>query len=156
MLAMSLLLAAGRMGVPLPLLGYLGELYGDAWTCLRIGPDCSEPIRVLRGVRQGDPFSLNFFNATIDWALDCLDPQLGVEVGGLRVNAEAFADDIALITRASGGLQYQLGNLATLDGKSASLQIEFDRKRKMWIVIPQPHLRAFGQPILAVEIAGVQ
>ena len=37
----SLLLAAGRMGVPSPMLGYLGELYGDAWTCLRIGPDCS-------------------------------------------------------------------------------------------------------------------
>ena len=34
----SLLLAAGRMGVPSPMLGYLGELYGDAWTCLRIGP----------------------------------------------------------------------------------------------------------------------
>ena len=35
----SLSLAAGRMGVPSPMLGYLGELYGDAWTCLRIGPD---------------------------------------------------------------------------------------------------------------------
>ena len=33
----SLLLAAGKMGVPPPMLGYLGELYGDAWTCLRIG-----------------------------------------------------------------------------------------------------------------------
>ena len=44
----SLLLAAGRMGVPSPMLGYLGELYGDAWTCLRIGPDRSEPIKVSR------------------------------------------------------------------------------------------------------------
>ena len=45
----SLLLAAGRMGVPPPLLGYLGELYGDAWTCLCIGPDRGEPIKVSRG-----------------------------------------------------------------------------------------------------------
>ena len=64
-----------------PLLGYLGELYGDAWTLLRIGPDRSEPIKVSRGVRQGDPLSVHLFNATIDWALDCLDPELGVMVG---------------------------------------------------------------------------
>ena len=51
----SLLLVAGGMGVPPPLLGYLGKLYGDVSTCLCIGPDGSEPIRVLRGVRQGDP-----------------------------------------------------------------------------------------------------
>ena len=80
---------AGRMGVPPPLLGYLGELYRDAWTCLRIGPDRSEPIRVSRGVRQGDPLSVHLFNASIDWALDCLDPQLGVMVGEVRVNAGA-------------------------------------------------------------------
>ena len=51
----SLLLTAGRIGVPPPLLGYLGELYRDAWTCLRIGPDRSQPIKVSRGVAQGDP-----------------------------------------------------------------------------------------------------
>ena len=41
-----LLLAAGRMGVPPLLLGYLGKLYRDAWTCLRSGPDRREPIKV--------------------------------------------------------------------------------------------------------------
>ena len=45
----SRLLAFGRMGVPFPMLDYLGELYGDAWTCLPIGPDRSEPIKVSRG-----------------------------------------------------------------------------------------------------------
>ena len=164
----SLLLAAGRMGVPPPLLGYLGELYGDAWTCLRIGPDRSEPIRVSRGVRQGDPLSVHLFNASIDWALDCLDPQLGVMVGEVRVNAGAFTDDIALIARTSGGLQFLLNDLAAefrpsgleisagLDGKSASLRIDVDGKRKMWIVNPHPHLRVFGQPIPAIDVIGTQ
>ena len=164
----SLLLAAGRMGVPPPMLGYLGELYGDTWTSLRIGPDRSEPIRALWGVRQGDPLSVHLFNASIDWALDSLDPQLGVEVGELRVNAGAFADDIALIARTSGGLQYQLGNLAAefalsglevsagLDGESASMRIEVDGKRKMWIVNPHPHLQVFGQLIPVIDIMGVQ
>ena len=77
----SLLLAAGRMGIPSPKLGYLGELYGDAWTCLPIGPDRSDPIKVVWGVKQGDSLSVHLFNATIDWALDSLVPKLGVMLG---------------------------------------------------------------------------
>ena len=164
----SLLLAAGRMGVPPHMLGYLGELYGDAWTSLCIGPDCSEPIKVSRGVRQGKPLSVHLFNATMDWALDCLDPELGVMVGETRVNAGAFADDIALIARTSGGLQFLLSDLAAefwlsglevsagLDGKSALLGFDVDGKRKMWIVNPHPHLQVFGQPIPAIDITGIQ
>ena len=84
------------------------------------------------------------------------------------MNAGAFADDIALIARTSGGLQYLLGDLAAefrlsgleisagLDGKSASLRIDVDGERKMWIVNPHPHLRVFGQPIPATDITGVQ
>ena len=160
----SLLLAARRMGVPSPMLGYLGELYRDAWTTLHIGSTHSEPIKVSRGVRQGDPLSVHLFNATIDWALDRLDPQLGVMVGEVRVNAGAFADDIALIARTPAGLQFLLSDLAAefalsglevsagLDGKSASLRIDVDGKRKMWICNPHPHLRVFGQPIPAIDI----
>ena len=74
-------LAGGWVFHPPPLLGYPGELYRDAWTLLRIGPDHSELIKVSHGVRQGDPLSVHLFNATIDWALDCLDPELGVMVG---------------------------------------------------------------------------
>ena len=40
------------------MLGYLGELYGDAWTVLRIGKDRSEPIKIVWGVRQGDHLSV--------------------------------------------------------------------------------------------------
>ena len=156
------------MGVPPPMLGYLGELYGDAWTRLRIGPDRSEPIKVARGVRQGDPLSVHLFNAIIDWALECLDPELGVIVGEVRLNAGAFADDIALIARTSCGLQSLLDDLAAefrlsglevsagLDGKSASLRIDINGKRKMWIVNPLPHLQVFGQPIPAIGVADTQ
>ena len=162
------LLAARRMGVPPPMLGYLGELYRDAWTCLRIGPHRSEPIKVSQGVRQGNPLSVHLFNAIIDWALDCLDPELGVVVGEMRVNARAFADDVALIARTPSGLQFLLSSLAAefrlsglevstgLDGKSASLRIDVDGQRKMWIVNPHPHLRVFGQPVPTISIADTQ
>ena len=89
-------------------------------------------------------------------------------LGETRVNAGAFADDIALIARTPGSLQYLLSDLAAefklsglevsagLDGKSALLRIDVDGKRKMWIVNPLPHLRVFGQPIPAIDITGVQ
>lgn len=68
------------------------------------------------------------------------------------MNAGAFADNIALIARTPGVLQYLLSDIAAefkfnglevsagLDGKSASLRIDLDGKRKMWIVNPHPHL----------------
>ena len=119
------------------------------------------------GVRQSDPLSVHLFNATIDWALDRLNPELGVMVGEVRVNAGAFPDDIALIARTPRGLQHLVEDLAAefrlsglevsagLDGKSASLQIDVDGKRKMWIV-NLPHLQVFGQPIPAIGVAEVQ
>ena len=55
----SLLLTAGRMGIPAPMLGDLGELYGDAWTVLRIGTNRSDQIKVAQKVRQGDPLSIS-------------------------------------------------------------------------------------------------
>ena len=89
-------------------------------------------------------------------------------VGETRVNAGASVDDIALIARTSGGLQYLLSDLAAefkltglevsagLDGKSASLRIDVDGKRKMWIVNPHPQLQVFEHLIPAMDIAGVQ
>lgn len=93
-----LLIAAERLGVPPPFLTYVNSLYRGAQTVLRIGPERSSSIKVGCGVvRQGDPLSPHLFNAVIDWAIDGLDPELGVLVNNRRVNCGAFADDIALI-----------------------------------------------------------
>ena len=58
----SILVATARLGVPPPFLGYIRKLYSNAVTTLRIGPDVSSPIRLGRGVRQGDPLSIHLFN----------------------------------------------------------------------------------------------
>ena len=72
----------------------------------------------------------------------------------------------ALITRTSGGLQFLLGNLAAefrlsgsevsigLDGKLASLRIDVDAKRKMWIAT-HTLLQVFEKSIPAIEITVV-
>ena len=88
------------LGVPPLFLRYIRELYSNAVTTLRIGPDFSAPISLGRGVRQGYPFSVHLFIAVIDMCLAGLDLSLGCEVGDLRVNHGAFADDIALFAGA--------------------------------------------------------
>lgn len=47
-----ILVAAARIGLPRPFLGYLRELYRNAQIRLRIGTKLNEPIRIERGVRQ--------------------------------------------------------------------------------------------------------
>ena len=128
----------------------------------------SEPIGVRRGVKQGDPLSVHLFNAVIDWALSStLDPSLGIEVAGASLNHLAFADDIGLLTHTSVGAQSQIDRLndhlgkcglkisAGNSGKSASLGIDVDGKRKRWVVNPLDHLHVAGVNIPAKSIKQV-
>ena len=155
----SILIAAARLGVPPPFLVYLRELYSDAWTRLRIGTELSDPIKLGRGVRQGDPMSVHLFNAVIDLSLADLGPDLGTTVGGVTVNHGAFADDIALIACRPDSLQVLADDLdhrlrlsgleisTGLNGKSASFRICTDGRAKKWTVYPHPFLKIGGQLI---------
>ena len=163
----SILVAAARLGVPPPFLTYLRELYGDAQTRLRIGTKLSEPIKLGRGVRQGDPMSVHLFNAVIDLSLDSLGPELGTEIGGVKVNHNAFADDIALIARSPAGLQALADDLdrqltlcglelsTGLQGKSVSIRSDIDGKAKRWIVYPYPYLRVRGELVPTLTVSQV-
>jgi hypothetical protein len=160
----SILIAAKRVGVPPPLLSYLHEFYSRSQTRLRVGGKKSNPISVKRGVKQGDPMSVHLFNAVIDWALSTLDPDLGIKFNGVNLNHLAFADDIGLLTKTSVGAQSQIDRLndhlnkcglfisAGSTGKSASLKIDVDGKRKLWVVNPNVHLHVAGEDIPAKSI----
>ena len=160
----SILIAAKRMGVPPPLLSYLHEFYSRSQTRLRVGGKKSEPISVKRGVKQGDPMSVHLFNAVIDWALSTLDPDLGIKLNGVNLNHLAFADDTGLLTKTSVGAQSQIDRLndhlnkcglfisAGSTGKSASLKIDVDGSRKLWLVNPNVHLHVAGEDIPAKSI----
>ena len=76
----TFLIAGARLGVPPPFLVYLRELYSDARTRLRIGTELSDPIKLGRGVRPGDPMSVHFFNAVIDLSLADLGPGIGTTI----------------------------------------------------------------------------
>ena len=96
--------------------------------------------------------SVHLFNAVIDLALVGLSLDLGTEIGGVRVNHNAFADAIALIARSPTGLQVLANDLdhqlmlcglelsTGLQGKSASIRLDIDGRAKKWIVYPHPCL----------------
>ena len=156
-----------RLGVPPPFLRYIRELYSNAVTTLRIGPDFSAPISLGRGVRQGNPFSVHLFNAVIDMCLAGLDLSLGCEVGDLRVNHGVFADDIALFAATPRGLQALASELESqlamcglsissgLCGKSALMRLDIDGKAKKWVINPLPYLRVAGEIVPAVSVSQV-
>lgn len=47
-----------------------------------------------RGVLQGDPLSPILFNIAIDYVLGGLSNNIGVEYGGEKVGALAYAEDV--------------------------------------------------------------
>ena len=160
----SLFLAAKRMGVPGPFIEYLRCLYSEASTRLQVGEELSEPLAQNRGVKQGDPLSPILFNCIIEWAIEALDQELGIRVGGdgPRLNHLAFADDIVLMARSRIGIQHlshQLERALGLCGltlnpdKSRSLTIAVDGKAGRWVCDPTPYVSLTEGVLPAVSIS---
>ena len=93
--------------------------------------------------------------------------RLGCEVGDLRVNHGAFADDIALFAATPRGLQALASELVfqlslcglTISsgpqGKSASLCLDIDSKAKKWVINPLPFLRVVNDTVPVVSVSQV-
>lgn len=86
-------------------LGLSPRLVGYIHTQLTLGDDW---FRQGRGVLQGDPLSPYLFNILIDYILAGLPTDIGVDVGGHKVSAIAYADDIVLFASSRVGLSHIL------------------------------------------------
>lgn len=80
---------------------------------MRVGEKMGEEFWTARGVRQGCPLSPLFFNIF----LADLEEELGrvkwegVKIGGERVYALAYADDIVLVAEEEGEMRSMMERL---------------------------------------------
>ena len=159
----TLLKAACRMGIPMPFISYLRKLYTGATTSLHVEGKFSEPLPQNRGVKQGDPLSPLLFNCVIDWALDSLDPAIGLSIGqaSTKPNHLAFADDVVLIAESQAGLQDLAAHceralskcgLSLNAQKSNTLRIAINGKMKQWLCDPVPFIGISGSLLPAISI----
>ena len=87
------------------------SLYENASTCVAINGFFSDPFKVTRGIRQGDPLSCALFDLAIE-PLACMirkDPNLkGISIPGLNepLKAKFFADDTSLFLSKSDHFDY--------------------------------------------------
>uniref|UniRef100_A0ABD2XAX0 Reverse transcriptase domain-containing protein n=1 Tax=Trichogramma kaykai TaxID=54128 RepID=A0ABD2XAX0_9HYME len=97
-----------RLGLPSAFVRYIEDTYRNSSTVLTIKRSKSEPIRVTRGVRQGDPLSSLLFSLVVDRVLTSLPSSVGYHLGEYKIDALAYADDIVLFSSSILGMKEML------------------------------------------------
>ncbi|CAK9834488.1 Retrovirus-related Pol polyprotein from type-2 retrotransposable element R2DM [Anthophora retusa] len=99
-------------GTPKPLEEYIQKVYESSVTRLSCGKWISHPIQPRQGVKQGDPMSPILFNLVLDRLWSQLPEEIGIQIGELKINGAAFADDLVLFAFTRNGLQLALDKAA--------------------------------------------
>ena len=112
----AIMRAAEAAGIPPLLVNYLKSLYASSTKTLSGTEWSTEPIKVMRGVKRGDPLSPVIFKLVIDQLLRLLPQECGSTYNGKTVRAMAFADDLVLLDDWLIGLQHLLDWTSTFLG----------------------------------------
>lgn len=95
-------------GLPEGLCSYVEQLYAASHTSFELRGRRSPPVRVNRGVRQGDPLSPLLFAYVVDLILGECPVDVSVKLGGEPISSLAYADDVLLFGETQRGLTLAL------------------------------------------------
>ncbi|KMQ88340.1 reverse transcriptase [Lasius niger] len=127
------------LGVPPPMIRYLGQVYANSRTRIEGDGWTSKPVHPKRGVRQGDPLSPILFNAVTHRLLQRLPREVGARLGNIPINAAAYADDLLLFASTSMGLQQMID---TMTDYLAECGMTINVEKSMTVAIrAAPHLK---------------
>lgn len=145
---------------PLPFVKYMKSTYSSASTLIQY-ENLEEMSPINKGVLQGDPLSAPIFNVGMESGLKQLSDDIGFDVGSLRINASAYADDNYLVSGTVVGGQRNLdayvnglskAGLTVNAKKSAALSVVPSGKQKKMKVVTQPTFRVGQEYIPQISV----
>jgi Reverse transcriptase (RNA-dependent DNA polymerase) len=114
----SILRALANNNAPTLVRDIIKDQYTDIHTYLAYPNLSSQKIKILRGVKQGDPLSSLLFNLVIDEIFDVIGDKFGYEVSpGNTTNAKCFADDLVLVSGSKIGMGQLLETVTSILGE---------------------------------------
>ena len=127
----AMLKALQNIGVNENYISIIKDIYTDATARSYINEQVPEEIKILKGVRQGDPLSRKLFTATIQDTFRKIElEERGLNLDGENLSELRFADDIALITTTVRNMEEQL-NMINDESKKIGLKIHRGKTKYM-------------------------
>lgn len=129
-----------KRGFQCEIRNYIRSTYANAKSVIISKGRAADEMKPARGVRQGDPLSPILFNMVMDHVLASLPKKIGFWMGGRRISALAYADDLVLVSSTISGMsrllrevEERLGEcgLQLNPAKCLSVAIEPSAQRRM-------------------------
>ena len=123
--------ALRNIGINETYINIIEDIYTDATAKVHIEKEMSEEIKILRGVRQGDPISPKLFTATIEEVFkNCEIEERGIDIDGEKLTDLRFADDVALTANSVEDMEIQL-DILNQESKKIGLKIHRGKTKFM-------------------------
>lgn len=103
--------ALARVGVHPKTVNIITAAYTDCITRVTCNKAVTNPIKMSRGVKQGDPLSPALFNLVTDELLCRVDHSNGIEIGNTRAAVAAYTDDLLIMGPSIDKTQLTLNGL---------------------------------------------
>ena len=101
-----------KIGINEAYIQVLEDIYTDATARIHIDDDTSKPIKINRGVRQGDTISPKIFTAAMEDVFQSIEIEdKGINVDGESLTNLRFADDVALLAHSVKDMEAVLNDL---------------------------------------------